>query len=292
MYRTFARPLAFALPPETSHRLAVNAFRVRALWRAFGRIAAPRGDATETRVAGLALPNPVGLAAGFDKDCVALGSLLDIGFGYVVGGTVTLQPRTGNARPRMFRNAPEQALVNALGFPGRGLDQAEARLKPMMERDRQRVLVSISGTKDDEILACHGRLEPLVAAIEVNISSPNTAGLAVYHEAERLRPLVSALAAQKAKPLLLKLPRLPETESVVELATAALEAGADGVVAANTRPVSDRRLAVGRGGLSGEPLFASTLELVRAIRAAVPEEPCGGVMWWNRNGPAGPGRDR
>lgn len=242
---------------------------------------APKDPTLVTHLAGLAFPNPVGLAAGFDKDCAALAPLLDTGFGYVVGGTVTLGPRPGNPRPRLVRDPRRGALLNALGFPGKGLEHAEARLQRLPEGCRNRVLVSISGTEEVDILECHRRLEPWVAGIELNISSPNTAGLVVFQQADRLRGLVRALVEQKTKPLFIKLPRSEGIVEAVALAQAGVEAGAEGVVAANTRPVEDDRLAVGRGGLSGEPLFESTRELVRSLREALPKGcaviACGGI---------------
>jgi dihydroorotate dehydrogenase len=231
------------------------------------------------------VPTPIGVAAGFDKNCHVIGALLALGFGFAVGGTVTRQPRPGNARPRLLRDVRARALVNSLGFPGDGLDAAERRLRRLGARHRARSFVSIAGTEDEDVLECHSRLESLVAGVEINISSPNTAGLRVYQEPERLRSLIAKVAASKKKPLLIKLPRYdwPEGEGrLIALARAAVEAGADGLVVANTLPVKDARLAAGQGGLSGAPLLDSTLRMVEAVRQAMPDHVtvvgCGGVF--------------
>ena len=281
IYRTLIRPIVFRLQPERSHALAIASFRAAPAWRLAGRIIAKRDSNLETTFAGLTFPNPVAIAAGFDKDCEVLASLLNVGFGYVVGGTVTLDSRPGNLRPRMVRLGRDNALLNALGFPGNGLDSAEARLRGLSPQHASRTLISVSGTEVDDILECHRRLEPLVAGIEVNISSPNTAGLAVFQEPERLSALIRRISGEKKKPLFVKLPRFEDAAALVDLATAAVETGADGLVTANTLPIEDDRLSTGRGGLSGQPLLESTLKLVAAVRQASPDHVavigCGGI---------------
>jgi dihydroorotate dehydrogenase len=231
------------------------------------------------------VPSPIGVAAGFDKNCRVIGSLLALGFGFAVGGTVTLKARPGNPRPRLLRDQRARALVNSLGFPGDGVDAVEQRLRRLPVRHRARTFVSVAGTEDEDVLECHSRLEPLVSGVEINISSPNTAGLRVYQEPERLRVLVGKVAAGKKKPLLVKLPRYDGSEGdgrLIALARAAVDAGADGLVVANTLPVKDGRLAVGQGGRSGAPLLDSTLRMVEAARRAAPGHVavvgCGGVF--------------
>jgi dihydroorotate dehydrogenase len=290
LYSTLGRPLVFRLPAEASHGLAITSLRAGPFWQLAGGLLAAGASRRPADICGVSVPNAVGIAAGFDKDCRVVGSLLSIGFGFAVAGTVTRSPRSGNPRPRLARNVRARALVNSLGFPGRGLDAAERRLHNLSPEQRARTFVSIAGTVDDEVAECHARLEPFVSGIEVNISSPNTAGLRVYQEPVRLRTLIAGLAAAAKKPLLVKLPRggsidgpaLVDATEVLALARAAVDAGARGLIVANTRPVSDARLAVGRGGLSGAPLFDSTLRLVEAVRRAVPAGVsvvgCGGVF--------------
>jgi dihydroorotate dehydrogenase len=238
----------------------------------------------ETTVAGIKFPNPVGVAAGLDKDCRFLPGLLDIGFGFATGGTVTRDARPGNARPRVIREPGQRALLNALGFLGEGLDAAESRLRKLSDEQRKRIMVSISGTEVDDIAECHRRLQPLVAALEVNVSSPNTAGLRTFHQPDNLGRLVTALVEQQDRPLCVKLPPWrsdEERNEMMPMARASLEAGADGLVIANTRPTEDDRLAVGRGGLSGAPLFEDTLRMVADARQELGSEfaliACGGI---------------
>lgn len=284
LYTALARPLIFRLPAETSHGLAERALRVSPAWALAGALMRSRNAGLRVDIAGMNLPNPVGIAAGFDKNCRVIGSLLSLGFGFAVGGTVTLNPRPGNARPRMFRDPSKRALVNALGFPGAGLVSAETRLAKLRPTQRARTWVSVSGSEEHDILECHRRLEPLVSAVEVNISSPNTSGLRVFQEPDRLRTLVRGITGSKKRPLFVKMPRFEGADSnqrLLELGSVAVEAGADGLVVANTLPVEDRRLAVGRGGLSGAPLFDSTLRFIESMRTGLPAHAtliaCGGA---------------
>lgn len=284
LYTALARPLVFRLPAEASHGLAENALRVSPAWALAGAILRSNHPGLKVEIAGMNLPNPVGMAAGFDKNCRVIGSLLSLGFGFAVGGTVTLHPRPGNARPRMFRDQRRRALVNALGFPGSGLARAQARLAKLPPSQSRRAWVSVSGSEEQDILECHRTLEPLVSAVEVNISSPNTAGLRVFQEPGRLRSLIKSITERKKRPLFVKMPRFDGAgadRKLLELGTVAIEAGAEGLVVANTLPVEDPRLAVGRGGLSGEPLFDSTLRFVESLRSGLPAHAtliaCGGV---------------
>lgn len=293
-YRLLARPLLFRLPPESAQAVADHALKQGWLWRGLAPVFRARGAGLATDLCGLKLGNPVGLAAGYDKDCDFLPSLAAMGFGYVVGGTVTELPQPGNPKPRLLRYPGEQSLVNALGFPSRGLEYAARRL----ERDRSRlggtpVVVSVSAVAADAIVRCHRRLEPLVAAVEVNISSPNTAGLRVFQEAPALADLLGRLNEGRKKPLFVKLPPYPdaggasgpsgeEAERVMALVKTCVQEGADALTVANSRPMQDARLAVGAGGLSGKPVFADTLRMVSDVRDEAGDRlainACGGIF--------------
>ena len=233
-------------------------------------------------MAGVPLPNPIGLAAGYDKDCGMIRPLSNLGFGYIVAGTVVAQPRQGNPRPRIARNPRDGSLVNSLGFPSLGLDVAARRLST--GHAGIPLLASISGLSVEEFSLCHRTLQPLTSGIELNISSPNTEGIRVFQEPQRLRELLSILAPLKEKPLFLKLPpyldndRRDRTMRLVDLC---MDYAVDGVTASNTRPVEDNRLAVGRGGLSGRPLLPDTLRMVAEIRRHAGDgfviNACGGI---------------
>ena len=235
-------------------------------------------------MAGLTLPTPIGMAAGFDKDCNVLKSLLNLGFGFVTGGTITLASRPGNPKPRVIRLPDQKALVNSMGFPGRGLEPAIKRLQ-RSQPYKNRIFVSIAGTIEDEIFDCFNRAQSVAGGIELNISSPNTVGLRTFHETGRLRGLIEGLTAEKTVPLFVKLPPWSRDDDnrrqILKLAETAIDAGVDGLIVANTRPVESRRLKVGRGGLSGKPLFENTELMIADVQALVHDEiaiiACGGV---------------
>lgn len=285
-YRRMVRPLLFGLPAETAQKVAERALRLTPAWRAAA--SGPDDPRLRSRWCGIEIRNPVGLAAGFDKDCRLLPSLAAWGFGYMVAGTVTLDPRPGNPKPRLFRDPAQESLTNALGFPGRGLAAAARELTRARGRTGGApVAASISGTSVDDVVECRRVLEQLVDAVEVNISSPNTAGLRVFHEPPALAELLGRLNEGRAKPLMVKLPPYPEedgpeTESVLSLARVCRDAGVDGLTAANSRPTEDDRLAVGRGGLSGRPVYGRMLDLVRDLRGEVGTgtaiNACGGIF--------------
>lgn len=276
--------MLFALPPERASKLGEAGFRAPGVWRVMRAASGPIDVRLGVSVAGVDLPSPVGAAAGIDKECRFLGALLDAGFGFATGGTVTLAARPGNPRPRLLRDPRRRAVINAMGFPGPGLETVERRLA-RLGASRSRVFASVAGTIDEEVLECQARLQGHVTAIEVNISSPNTAGLRVFHEPARLASLIEAVTAQKTCPVFVKMPpwhRDAEARrTMLNLAETALTAGADGLIVANTHPVEHPGLAVGRGGLSGAPVFHDTLRMVAEARAALPSAAvigCGGVF--------------
>lgn len=276
-YESLLRPLLFTLPPEQAQKVADGALRLWPLWKAASQVGGFTSPRVETSVGGLALRNPVGLAAGYDKNCELLPGLAALGFGYVTCGTVTLEPRPGNPGPRLLRDESRHALINALGFPGLGLAAAAERVA----RDRKLVgdtpiVVSVSGAGIEDIAACHSAMQPLADAIEVNISSPNTANLRVFHYPDVLGELLDALNEARTKPLFVKLPPFPSrdedpgrNELVLSLADVCASKYIDALTVANTQPVQDERLGVGAGGLSGRPIFGQMLRMVREARERV-----------------------
>ena len=289
LYRRLARPFLFRLPPEAAQRAADLALGWEGIWTALAsgrRVDAPR---LEVEWCGMKLLNPVGLAAGFDKDCRRLPSLAALGFGYVVCGTVTLGARRGNPRPRMVRLTAEESLLNAMGFPSRGLEAAAAHIEAARSRmSGTLVVASISGTEADDVVRCHRRLDRLADALEVNISSPNTAGLRAFHQRHSLRRLLDAINESRRGRLLIKLPPYSspnptqqDRERTAALVGACLEAGVDGLTVANSRPVTDSRLSTGSGGLSGRSILPATVTMVRDVRAqagsGIAINACGGI---------------
>ncbi|GIU98641.1 MAG: dihydroorotate dehydrogenase (quinone) [Actinomycetota bacterium] len=280
-YRAVVHPALSALPPEVAHRLVMHALALPLPWERIG--GAVRDPALETTLAGIRLPNPIGLAAGFDKGCERLAALGRLGFGYVVGGTVTRHPRAGNPRPRVVRSPTRLALVNAMGLPNPGAE-AVARRLARSPRTSPR-LVSIADEAVPDAVASHALLEPHVDGIELNASCPNVSWGRDRDTEAHLAALLRELGARRTRPLFVKLPPFRtavEREVVLTLARIAVDGGADGLVCSNTRPVADRRLAVGRGGLSGRVLLADTVRIVGEVRAAtdavVPITACGGIF--------------
>ena len=289
-YESLFRPLLFKLPPERAQYLADMTLQLWPLWRMLSGVNTVNAPEVAVSAGGLDMVNPVGLAAGYDKVCQLTPGLSGLGFGYVTCGTVTLEARSGNPGIRLLRDPQNLALINALGFPGEGLEAAAENLS----KDRGRVggtpiVVSISGTEIDGIVTCHRRLEPLVDAVEVNISSPNTAGLRLFHNADVLAEMLVAVSEGRSRPMFVKMPPFPEKQRdaeqhdlVLSLAEVCASAGVEGLTVANTQPVSDTRLGVGSGGLSGKPIYEQMLRMVSEVRGVVGDSvainACGGIF--------------
>ncbi|HJR98230.1 MAG TPA: dihydroorotate dehydrogenase 2 [Actinomycetota bacterium] len=280
-YRSVARPVFLALPPETSHGV-VNALLGFPLpWRRLG------GAATDPPAAfdlcGLRLRNPIGLAAGFDKDCRHLDNLGELGFGYVVGGTVTRAPRDGNPSPRIVRSPRQRSIVNSMGLPNPGADAVAATLRSAPRGPAPR-LISVADENATDTVGCFELLEPLADGIELNASCPNVSWGRDRDNESHLHDLVTAFRDRTDKPLFVKLPPFvtpTEREVVLALAAMVRDAGADGLTCSNTRLVADARLAVGRGGLSGRALRPHTPRIVAEVRRTVGDglaiNACGGI---------------
>jgi dihydroorotate dehydrogenase len=275
MRRYPGRRLFMALPPEAAHRLANAVLALPLPWRRIGGDV-PDDPRLAVALAGIQLRNPIGLAAGFDKACRHLDHLGELGFGYIVGGTITREPRTGNPRPRIVRRPAELALVNAMGMPNPGAARAVASLARSPRTSPR--LVSLADEEVADVVAAAEALEPHVDGFELNASSPNAGW---RHGADRVARVVEELRRRTTKPILVKLPPAEAAEDgTVAMAIAAREAGAEGLTCSNTRPVEDRGLSTGRGGLSGRPLFEGTLRIVREVREAtgLPVNASGGVF--------------
>lgn len=284
-----ARPLLFTLDAERAHdaglRALEAAYRTGAsalLWR--------RPEPLPTTVFGLEFPNPVGLAAGLDKNGAHIDALLALGLGFVEVGTVTPRPQAGNPRPRMFRLPQHKAVINRLGFNNQGVD-ALVRNVQRARRSGGLLGINIGKNKDtpnasaaDDYLFCLERVYPLADYITVNISSPNTAGLRKLQEEQALRQLIGTLreaqeklGAQHGKrvPMLVKVaPDLSERD-IDAVCRVLVDLSVDGVIATNTTIerglVHDHPHAGQAGGLSGAPLLAQSTMVLRRMRARLPD---------------------
>jgi dihydroorotate dehydrogenase len=270
------RPFAFALDAEKAHRLTIRALKALPA----GRPGAP-DPMLAIHLAGLSFPNPVGLAAGFDKDGEVFARMLGFGFGFVEVGTLTPLPQAGNPKPRLFRLAGDEAVINRLGFNNRGLAAAAGRLQT---RDRQAgiVGVNIGANKDSadrigDYAAGVRAMLGLADYLTINISSPNTPGLRALQDKGALAALLEAVidARGAGPPLFLKVAPDLEPADVDDIARAAVDHKLDALIVANTtvsRPVLASRHRDEAGGLSGAPLKALALQRLRDFRRATAGE--------------------
>ncbi len=272
-FYALCRPLLRALPPERAHRLTLAALAAGL----GGRVRAPDPPILAQRLWGRDFPNPIGIAAGFDKDALVPDALLNLGFGFVEVGTVTPHPQPGNPKPRVFRLDDDGALINRLGFNSRGLDRLVARLKA--RRRRGIVGVNIGRNRDSaDAVTDYGagvrRTAALADYLVVNVSSPNTPGLRDLQARGVLENLLRHLIAARTEtgtsiPLLVKIAPDLSPEERADIAAVALATGVDGIVVANTtvaRPPGLRSPhASEAGGLSGRPLFQPSTALLADI---------------------------
>jgi dihydroorotate dehydrogenase len=294
VYR-LVRALLFLLPAEAAHDLGIFALRILGafgpLCRWLRRRAQPGGDRLSVQLGPLRFPNPIGLAAGLDKNAVAIRGLYALGFGAVEVGTLTPRPQPGNPKPRLFRLPEHAALINRMGFNNRGVQPAAGRLRALGERPAP-LGVNVGKNKDtpleqaaDDYLACVEALGPLGDYVVLNASSPNTPGLRKLQEPEQLSALLTRVRDRlhqvaPGKPLFLKIAPDLSMEAVDELVDVALACRVDGLIATNTtveRPF-EHPLAKEAGGLSGRPVRdRSTAVLRRAFQRSGGKLPLIGV---------------
>jgi dihydroorotate dehydrogenase len=296
IYERLVRPVLFSVSAETAHDLAIRNLRAACNWpAALRQLERFQPSKKPTIVFGLTFPNPVGLAAGFDKNGVAIPAWAALGFGFVEVGTVTAKPQPGNPKPRIFRYREEGALINRLGFNNDGADVVAARLHALRESGRwPSIPVGINLGKSkvtpleqaaDDYVHSFRLLAPLADYVVLNVSSPNTPGLRSLQQHDALQQLLVAIMRENetaAKPVLLKVaPDISMTELDQVVATAEQNRIA-GIVATNTTLDHSAILSSGdeTGGLSGRPLFAKSTEFVRAIRerSSLPIVGSGGIF--------------
>jgi len=303
MYKLLIRPVLFLFPPESIHHFTFRVLNVAGkipgmlkLLRALHEI---ESKSLERNLFGITFKNPVGLAAGFDKDAKLIDELAAFGFGFIEIGTLTPKPQPGNDKPRLFRLPKDQAVINRMGFNNQGVEIAVERLK----NRKADVIVGGNIGKNkitpnekafEDYNKCFEALYPHVDYFVVNVSSPNTPNLRELQEKEPLKKLLSevkalSLAKEKPKPVLLKIaPDLNDAQlnDVVEIL---LETKTDGVIATNTTisregliSESDQISGIGNGGLSGKPLTKRSTEVISFLRSRLgPTYPIigvGGIM--------------
>jgi dihydroorotate dehydrogenase len=285
---SLARPLLFCLDAERAHGMALAA--IEAAYRSGLRpLLASAPKPLKTKVFGIEFPNPVGLAAGLDKNGEHIDALAALGFGFIEIGTTTPRPQEGNPKPRMFRLPNAQAVINRLGFNNSGVDA----LVRNVEASRYSGILGINIGKNrdtsnqnavNDYLYCMQKVYPLASYITVNISSPNTQGLRDLQQEEALKRLIGRLRdAQESlgsrtgtrKPMLVKIaPDLFDNE-IDSIGEVLANAGVDGVIATNTTvdrsQVQGEKHANEDGGLSGRPLYGHSTYVLRRLRAHLPK---------------------
>ncbi|HYG06730.1 MAG TPA: quinone-dependent dihydroorotate dehydrogenase [Stenotrophomonas sp.] len=286
---SYARPLLFLLDAERAHGLGLRAIDAAHRSGTIPLLARPP-QPLPTPAFGLQFPNPVGLAAGLDKNGEHVEALMALGFGFVEIGTVTPRPQAGNPRPRLFRLPNHEAIINRMGFNNLGVDALVRNVE--RARRRQGLLgINIGKNKDtpnesaaQDYRYCLERVYPLADYITVNISSPNTAGLRELQEEQALRQLVGELreaqeqlAAQHGRrvPMLVKVAPDLSDRDIDAAARVLSDLSVDGVIATNTTlsraGVEHDRHASEAGGLSGAPLLGQSTLVLRRLRARLPE---------------------
>ncbi|CAL62574.1 Dihydroorotate dehydrogenase (Dihydroorotate oxidase) (DHOdehase) (DHODase) (DHOD) [Herminiimonas arsenicoxydans] len=297
-----ARPFLFAIDPEAAHNLTLHALRRAASLGWTSAIAKPAHD--PRTVMGITFPNPVGLAAGLDKDGAYIDGLATLGFGFIEVGTVTPHAQPGNPLPRMFRLPQANAIINRMGFNNGGVDAFVSNVQASRFYQNKEGILGLNIGKNadtpieravDDYLICLEKVYPYASYVTVNISSPNTKNLRQLQGASELDALLAQLKEaqqrladqhQRYVPIALKIAPDIDTEQIQTIAQALLRHKMDGVIATNTtinrEAVKNMKHAEEAGGLSGAPVFASSNAVIRALKAelgdALPIIGVGGIL--------------
>ena len=290
MYKLFIRKFLFLFQPESVHHFIVIILKIPLISKIFGTVYSFQHPALERTICGITFKNPVGLAAGFDKNAEIFEQLTDLGFGFIEIGTITPVAQDGNPKPRIFRLPEDEALINCMGFNNDGVEVILQRL----QKDRgKKVLIGGNigknkNTPNDEAMkdyeCCFDILYEYVDFFVINVSSPNTPHLRELQEREPLTNLLrhlkmKARSKNDPKPLFLKIAPDLNDQQLSEIAEIVLETGIDGIVATNTtlsrdhlRSTSHKITAIGEGGLSGKPLRERSTEIIRFMRKRLGDE--------------------
>jgi len=283
LYKNFIRPFLFLFDPEVIHKVVLLLFRLPLVKFVLSFLYRYKSDNLHKTIFGIDFPNPVGLAAGFDKNAKHINVFSASGFGFIEIGTVTPVAQPGNPKPRLFRLKKDKAIVNRLGFNNDGVTKAVENIK----RANKNIIVGGNIGKNkitpnekavDDYLICFKELFEYVHYFVVNVSSPNTPGLRELQEKEPLMHILNSLQAQndlktKRKPILLKIAPDLTNEQLDDIIDIVEKTKIDGLVATNTTITRDGLVAdkglidkIGDGGLSGKPVFNRSNEVIRYIK--------------------------
>ena len=294
MFKIFIRPVLFLLPAETAHHVTVKLLDFMLLIPGvkfiFGKLYCIDDPMLAVTKKGLCFKNPVGLAAGFDKNATLFKSFRHLGFGYIEVGTVTPLPQPGNPKPRLFRLPKDHALINRMGFNNEGVKAMKKRLEGratdfIIGGNIGKNKITANEDAANDYLQCFRELQPVVDYFVVNVSSPNTPGLRALQEKEPLTKLllsVKKLAAEmhSTQPILLKIAPDLNSDELNDIIEIVKTTEIDGVIATNTT-ISREGLKSsqheikksGEGGLSGKPLKSRSTEVIKFLRDKLGNEP-------------------
>jgi len=285
LYESIVRPFIFLVSPETAHIIAIQFFSHPSFWNYLAWCFNAGSEHLAVSAGGIAPSNPVGLAAGFDKNCEMFESLPFLGFGYLTLGTVTLRPREGNSKPRIWRQT-NGSLINSMGLPNQGADQIRLRLLNSQYKRRVPIVMSISGITHEDLLDCYLKLESCADVVELNISTPNTAGVRIFQDPKILGQLLDDIASKRStdRPIWVKIPPYFDEktrENVLELANICGRKSVKALTAINTKPIRESRASIGTAGLSGKAIFSEMLRIVSDIynvtNGKISINACGGI---------------
>ena len=272
MYSIF-KPYIFSLDPEIAHDLAIKSLKFNVLPKSIFNVQGE--EQLETNLLNERIPNPIGLAAGFDKSAEVYNSLFKLGYGFVEVGTITPKRQLGNSKPRVFRLEKDRALINRLGFNNHGSEIVSKRISDNLPSGFLGINIGPNKdtkNKDEDYFICLSRLSSFAGYITINISSPNTEGLRNFHEEKALEKLLLGVNKIKkdkniVKPLVLKIsPDIKDNEisSIIELI---LKYKIEGIIVSNTTDSHREKLSDiqknEKGGLSGQPLKDLSTKLIK-----------------------------
>jgi len=281
LYTKILRPLLFSLPPESAHSL--TEFLLSHFPQSTKIFHNKKNLSIKRNLGKVTINTPLGLAAGFDKNCTMLKGLENLGFGYLIGGTIVKNPQPGNPKPRIIRKTNQSALINSLGFPSAGLNRVINNIEKQLPLTVP-LFLSISGKTIMEFEECFKQLIPYSQAIELNISSPNSPNLENFWHPENFEKLIYTLRTVSEHPIFFKIQSYAEhkKKNIFNLIDIAKKYKIDGITAINSIPQKEQALSIGKGGLSGKPLSNIMLKTIKDIRNYVGENfvinACGGIM--------------
>lgn len=287
LYKSCIRPIIFKFNPETAHNMIMGQMRFMSKSKLLTAMISQNVASKPVKVMGIDFPNPVGLAAGLDKDGEAIDAFGALGFGFIEVGTVTPKPQPGNDKPRLFRIIPKKAIINRMGFNNHGVDNLVENIK----KSRYKGVLGVNIGKNkvtpieksvDDYLYCFDKVYEYASYVTINISSPNTPNLRSLQLGEALEELVKALKKRQSElsekfgkyvPLAVKIAPDLTDEEVEGICNIFLKHKVDGIIATNTTiardEVKDFKNGLETGGLSGQPVFQKSTEVLKKINQIV-----------------------